>query len=114
MDLTPAIRDYVESKVSSLEKLISRVESDIVVEFEVAKTTNHHNNSEDLFRAEYRVTFSGKDFYADTSESDLYAAIDLVQEKIMREVKQDRDRARNLFIRGARSLKKRIKGFKPW
>jgi len=104
----------VETKVSALEKILSRVESDILVEFEVAKTTNHHNNSENLYRAECRVTFSGKDFYADTSESDLYAAIDIIQEKILRYLKQDRDRSRNLFIRGARSLKKRIKGIKPW
>jgi ribosomal subunit interface protein len=114
MDLTDAIRDYVESKTSNLEKLLSKVEADVLVEFEVAKTTNHHNNSEDLFRAECRVTFSGKDFYVAKEEGDLYAAIDLVTDSVFRDVRQDRDKNRNLFIRNARKIKKRIKGFKPW
>lgn len=114
MDLTDAIRDYVEKRVTNLDKLISKVESDVLIEFEVGKTTNHHNNSESLFKAECRVTFSGKDYYASTSEPELYSAIDIVKDKIFQDIKQDRDRSRNLFIRSARSLKKRIKGFKPW
>jgi putative sigma-54 modulation protein len=114
MDLTDAIRDYVENRVTNLEKLLSRVESDVLIEFEVAKTTNHHNNSEKLFRAECRVTFSGKDFYTEEKSSDLYSAIDAVKDKIFRDVKDSRDRSRNLFIRSARKIKKRMKGFKPW
>jgi ribosomal subunit interface protein len=114
MDLTDAIRNYTESKVANLEKLLSRVEADVLVEFEVAKTTNKYNNAEHLFRAECRVTFSGKDFYVAKEEPDLYAAIDLVTDSVFRDIKQDRDKKRNLFIRSARSLKKRIKGFKPW
>jgi ribosomal subunit interface protein len=114
MDLTDAIRDYVENKTSNLEKLLSKVEADVLVEFEVAKTTNHHNKSEDLFRAECRVTFSGKDFYVSKEEADLYAAIDLVTDSVFRDIRQDRDKNRNLFIRNARKIKKRIKGLKPW
>ncbi len=114
MDLTDAIRDYVESRVESLDKLLSKVESDVLIEFEVAKTTNHHNNSEELFRAECRVTFSGKDFYIQKEEADLYVAIDAVKDKIFRDIRDDRDRSRNLFIRNARKIKKRIKGLKPW
>ncbi|MFT5360245.1 MAG: ribosomal subunit interface protein [Candidatus Paceibacteria bacterium] len=114
MDLTDAIRDYVENRVTNLSKLLSKVESDVLIEFEVAKTTNHHNNSEHLYRAECRVTFSGEDFYTQEESSDLYASIDAVKDKIFRDVRDSRDRSRNLFIRNARKIKKRIKGFKPW
>jgi len=114
MDLTSAISGHVEKKMRSLEKLMVRVESDILMEVEVAKTTNHHTKSDKLFRAECRLTFSGNDFYASAHESDLYVAIDRVQEKLFRDVRQERDRKRNLFIRGARSIKKRIQGWKSW
>jgi len=109
MDLTDAIRDYVEKRVTNLGKLLSKVETEVLVEFEVAKTTHHHSNAKDLFKAECRVTFSGNDYYASVQDADLYAAIDRVKDMMFREIKRSKNRSRNLFVRGARKIKNSIK-----
>lgn len=110
IDLTESIRDHVEKRVTKLGKLLSSSKTEVFIEFEVAKTTNHHNNSENLFRAECKVNFFGKDYYAASEQPDLYLAIDSVKDIIFRDIKRDKNKTRNLFIRGARVLKRGIRG----
>ncbi len=113
IDLTDPIRDYVHSKIGALEKIIGN--SDEVNLFvEIGKESNHHNKGEDLFMAEVRSRIAGKDYYVKNFNADLYAAIDATKDNFLRDVKTDKKRGQTLFIRGARSLKKRIKGMKPW
>ena len=112
MDLTDTLRDYVHSKIGALEKIIGSSE-DINVFVEIGKESNHHNKGE-VYMAEVRTRISGKDYYIKKFESNLYAAIDAVKDDLIRDVKVDKKRGETLFRRGARSLKKRIKGMKPW
>lgn len=109
IEMTEAISDYVEKRVTNLGKLLSGVGTDVLVEFEVAKTSNHHHNANDLFRAECMVKFNGNSYYAASEESDLYVAIDTVKDVMFNEIKKSKNRSRNLFIRGARSIKKSLK-----
>ena len=112
MDLTDTLRDYVHSKIGALEKIIGSSE-DINVFVEIGKESNHHNKGE-VYMSEVRTRISGKDYYIKKFESNLYAAIDAVKDDLIRDVKVDKKRGETLFRRGARSLKKRIKGMKPW
>ncbi len=104
-EMTDAISDYVINKVTNLGKLLASTNTEVLVEFEVAKTTNHHNNASDLFRAECMVNFNGKTYRATSNEADMYAAIDTVKDTIFNEIKKSKDRSRNVFIRGARKIK---------
>lgn len=113
IDLTDTLTEYVHSKIGVLEKIIGNSE-DINIFIEIGRESNHHNKGEDVYMAEVRMRFSGKDYYVKKFEADLYAAIDTMKEDILRDVKTDKKRDQTLFIRGARSLKKRIKGMKPW
>jgi putative sigma-54 modulation protein len=112
MELTDPIRDYVHSKIGALDKIIGDSEN-VNVFVEIGKESNHHNKGE-VFMTEVRMRFAGKDYYVKKFETDLYAAIDATKDDILRDVKTDKRRGQTLFIRGARSLKKRIKGMKPW
>ena len=112
MDLTDTLRDYVHSKIGALEKIIGSSE-DVNLFVEIGKESNHHNKGE-VYMAEVRTRISGKDYYIKKFESNLYAAIDAVKDDLIRDVKVDKKRGETLFRRGARSLKKRIKGMKPW
>lgn len=112
MDLTDTLRDYVHSKIGALEKIIGSSE-DVNVFVEIGKESNHHNKGE-VYMSEVRTRISGKDYYIKKFESNLYAAIDAVKDDLIRDVKVDKKRGETLFRRGARSLKKRIKGMKPW
>ncbi len=113
IDLTDTLRNYVHSKIGALEKIIGNSE-DVNIFVEIGKESNHHNKGEDIFMAEVRTRIAGKDYYIKKFESNLYASIDSLKDDLMRDVKMDKKRGETLFRRGARSLKKRIKGMKPW
>ena len=114
IELTDAIRGHVITKVTNLGKYLENIGEAILIEFEVGKNTNHHNKGSDLFRAECMITIDGKTYRGENNSHDLYTAIDEVKDMLFRDISKDRDRERTLWQRGARSIKKRIKGFKPW
>lgn len=107
MDLTSAINDYVNKRLSAIEKFIK--EGEMIAYVEVGKTTNHHNKGE-IFRAEFNIEISGVKFYAVSEKEDLYKAVDVVKEEIVRQITKDKDRKQTLFKRGAKSVKKMLKG----
>ena len=85
LELTPAIKTYIEEKVSGLSKFLVKWEKigDVNARFELAKTTNHHNKGE-VFHAELNINLGEKMLRAEHSADDAYKAIDKVKD-IMRE-----------------------------
>lgn len=111
-DLTEAIKDYVEKRVTDLSKLLSKIEEEnkqINVNFEVAKTTNHHKLGA-YFHADCLIKIDGEEFYASSDKEDLYQAIDEVKNILFRDINKNNNKKRALFTRGARSIKKMLKG----
>lgn len=113
IELNSEIRDYVNEKISSLQKFLP-AGKDVNIFIEIGKDSNHHQNGPDVFLAEARFNIDGKDFYIKDRAGELLSAIDLVKDEALRQVKDLRGRKRDLFVRGARKIKKRIKGMKPW
>ncbi|MCC7436740.1 ribosome-associated translation inhibitor RaiA [Candidatus Nomurabacteria bacterium] len=110
IELTPALKDYTEKRVSGINKFIKE---DITANVEIGKTTNHHKNGEDLFRAEVNVTTSlGKQLRAVSEKADLYEAIDDVREQMVRELSSAKGKKDALWKKGARKIKNMIKGFR--
>lgn len=113
LELTEAIDDYVLRRVSNLGKLLSKMEDggerSIMVDFEVAKTTNHHKAGE-VYEAACKVNIGGREFYSSSEKEDLYEAVDDVKAKLFGEISKNKDRRQTLFHRGARSVKKMLKG----
>ncbi len=107
IELTSAITEYVNKKVESLSKFLKSESPEVNVE--VGKTTQHHKNGE-FYRAEIRLIDGPLSKYAAAEKSDLYAAIDEVREEIFRRITESNDRKHTLFTRGARSVKKMLKG----
>ena len=48
--------------------------------------------------------------HTEGEEEDLYAAIDAIREDMFRQLTENKDRNETLFRRGARSVKKMLKG----
>lgn len=112
MELTDAIHDYVERKITNLEKLLSSIEEKqgrVMMRFEVSKTTNHHKQGE-VFHADGYINIDGEDFYASSDKEDLYSAVDEVKDTLFNEINKNKDRRQTLLTRGARSIKKMLKG----
>ncbi len=112
MELTPAIHDYVEKKITNLEKLLFTMEKDggeAIVNFEVGKESMHHKSGE-VFHSDCLINIDGREFYYSSDKEDLYEAIDELKERLYEEIRRNKDRKQTLFKRGASSVKKMLKG----
>lgn len=109
LELTEAIRDYTEKKVSSLEKYFQESGEDAVAYVEVAKTTMHHKQG-DFFKAEFDINFHGQKYFARSEKEDLYVSVDDARDQIERQLTAKKDKGDTMFRRGARSIKKMMKG----
>jgi putative sigma-54 modulation protein len=110
IDLTDALREYVNKRVDSLSKYVQGEKNEVTAAVEIGTTTRHHHSGE-IFRAEIHVRIGGKTFRSVAEKDDLYAAIDEVREELMREITSDRDRERTLFRRGGQAVKDALRGF---
>jgi putative sigma-54 modulation protein len=114
LELTEAINDYVNKKVTNLGKLLSKIEQnegEIIVNFEVGKSTNHHKSGE-FFHTDCSINIKGKKFYASSDKEDLYQAIDDVKDILFNEISSEKDKKKTLFHRGARKIKDMMRGSK--
>lgn len=112
IELTEEIKDYALKRVTNLDKLLSHIEEgggEVVAALEVSRSTNHHKTGE-VFHADCSITIDGNHFYAESDSEDLHAAIDVVKDTLFNEINKNKDRKQTLILRGARSVKKMLKG----
>jgi len=109
--LTPSITDYVDKRLSHLDKFISPEEKETVMCYvEIGKTTNHHKTG-DIFRAELNLHIGGEALRAELEKDDLYAAIDGVGDEMAREIKSHKTKKTGLVKRSGAKLKAFVKSF---
>jgi len=122
LDLTPAIRSYVEEKIGGTEKFIKKMkpvdkspeEGKATVEIwvEVERTTFHHRKGK-VFRAEVQMKLPGNDVRVESKQEDLRVAIDEVKDQLERELREYSEKKRTLYEKGARKMKKLLHLAKP-
>jgi ribosome-associated translation inhibitor RaiA len=92
--------------------LLSRIEEnggDVMVNFEVGKSTKHHKSGE-VFHADCFININGNKFYASSDKEDVYQSIDEIKDSLFNDIQKNKDRKQTLFKRGALSIKKMLKG----
>ncbi len=82
IDLTPPLREYVATKLAKLERHFDHM-TDIHCILTVEKL---------LHKAEATVHLGGGTIHADSTESDMYAAIDMLVDKLDRQVKKYKEK----------------------
>ena len=87
LELTPAIKQYIETKVSDLSRFLEKWEKlgKVNAKFELARTTNHHSKGE-VFYAELNLNLGKKMLRAEHSADDAYKAIDKVKDVMKEEI----------------------------
>lgn len=92
LDLTPPLKEFVEEKIGSLEKFVSRWDREGAVEawVEVARTSAHHHKG-DVFRAEVDLRLPGKVLRAEDEDFDIRVAVDHVRDKLQKEIAKYKD-----------------------
>ena len=93
LDLTPAIREYIEEKIGSLSHFLKRfeVKNEIEVFVEIARTTKHHRHGNVLY-AEAIVSLGKKILRAEHFDWDIRVAIDKVKDKLQQEIKKYKEK----------------------
>ena len=76
LEVTPAIRDYVRSKIERVSRHF-----DHVIDAHVILTVDKQRQ-----KAEVTLHVRGKDLHCECEDADLYAAIDLLVDKLDRQV----------------------------
>ena len=82
IEVTPAIREYVKGKLDRVLRHFDQVTSSHVI-LSVEKLQQ---------KAEVTLHVKGKDIFADAIDADLYAAIDLVADKLDRQVVKHKEK----------------------
>lgn len=108
MEITDAIRSYTLEKMHSLEKLIHRDDTSAQLNIELSRTSNHHVSGQ-VFQAEALLHIRGKETALKTTQDDLYKAIDILKDMLMRELAQHKDKERSIIRRSAHKVKSLFK-----
>jgi putative sigma-54 modulation protein len=108
IDITDAIREYVNERLGSLSKYVHKGDTSATINVELSRTTAHHAHG-DVFQAEAQVHVKGVFVNVKVVKDDLYAAIDEVRDMVARELTQQKDKRISVFKRGAQRLKKLLK-----
>ncbi len=85
VSVTPAIRDYVLSKLDRVSRHFDHV-IDVNVILSVEKLAH---------KAEVNLHVRGKDIFVETVDENMYAAIDTLADKLDRQVLKYKDRSQN-------------------
>lgn len=108
MEMTEAIRGYALEKMRTLEKYIPSGDTSGKLTVELSKTTNHHSHG-DIFQAEGILHMKGKETTVRTTQDDLYKAIDILKDMLVRELADMKDKERSVFRRSAHKVKALLK-----
>lgn len=82
VDISPALREYVTSKLSKLERHFDHVTNAHVV-LTVEKLVQ---------KAEASIHISGGQLFADAAGQDMYAAIDALTDKLDRQIRRHKEK----------------------
>lgn len=102
--MTDAIRSYALDKMKTLEKYVARDDSSGKLTVELSRTSNHHAHG-DVFQAEGILHIRGKETTARTTQDDLYKAIDVLKDMLVRDLAQHKDKERSIVRRSAYKVK---------
>jgi putative sigma-54 modulation protein len=81
--LTKAIEDHIQDRLNKLAHL-----DRFAINARVTLEHDHMKVPERAFSCSIRLSHPGPDLFAEDSESDLYAAIDLVHKKIEQQIRK--------------------------
>lgn len=81
LEVTPALRGYVTSKLDRITRHFGQV-----VDLRVLLTVDNMKEKERRQRAECTLHVKGRELFAQSSQADLYAAVDELTDKLDRQV----------------------------
>ena len=91
VDVTPALKEFVDNKISRVERHFDNL-THVNVILTVEKLRH---------KAEATINISGAQVYADSTEENMYSAIDSLVDKLDRQVKRHKEKTKDHHAREA-------------
>ncbi len=110
IELTPELRDIITKKVSAFDKLVDLNDSSLILDIEIGKATEHHQNG-DIYRAEFNIFYKGKTYRAVAERGDLQTAIDEAQGTMLHELRQGKSERISALRKGGMMVKEMLRKF---
>lgn len=98
LELTSAIREYIEMRIDGLAKFVKRLEengSEVLARVEIARTSRHHEKG-DVYYAEVNLDLTHNIARASREGSDIRATIDEVHDILKRMLVKKKEKPRTL------------------
>ena len=92
IELTEAIKAYVEEKALTLVKFYDQI---ISADIDVGMESHHHNKGQ-IYYAEFNLSVPGSLIRVRKNEADLYKAIDKVKDHLKVELQKMKEKKRSL------------------
>lgn len=89
-EVTPAIRNYIEEKVSKIERYFNE-------QVQASAHINLKVNGKDNQKAEVTITMSDLVFRAEAVDQDIYAAIDAIVGRLERQIRKHKTKVNRKF-----------------
>jgi putative sigma-54 modulation protein len=90
LEVTPAIREHIQNKLERITRHF-----DQVIDITVTITVDKLKEKQKRHRADINLHVPGKDIHAESVAEDLYAAIDLLMDKLDRQVIRHKHKIRD-------------------
>ncbi|TSC85663.1 MAG: hypothetical protein G01um10148_1049 [Parcubacteria group bacterium Gr01-1014_8] len=111
--MTSEIANYLDSRLSSLEKQMGSDTSGARCEVEISRAAGKKHSSDYMWTAEVRIIILGKKAaYAKNSAASVNAAIDDVKEEIERQLRKSKGKSTKESRRKGKRFKDAIRGGK--
>ena len=87
LELTPSLREYVQNKLERITRHF-----DNVIDVTVILAVDDNTEKDKRQRAEINLHMRGKDLHVESEAQDMYSAIDILMDKLDRQVLKHKDR----------------------
>ena len=94
VDVTPAIREYVETKIEKIERFF-------ITDINATANVNLKVYSDKQTKIEVTVPMKNVTLRAEERNADMYAAIDLIVDKLERQIRKHKTKVNRKFREGA-------------
>lgn len=109
IELTPALKDYIDEKVGRLERYFDSIRS-----VDVALTVERNRSIEKTQRAEVTMHVNGNVIRAEEASVSMYSSVDIVVDKLERQLKKYKSKIYNsMRVKGRSRKEKGIPALEP-
>jgi ribosomal subunit interface protein len=82
-EITEAIREKITKKLTSLSRLIKKIEEkgEVVLFIEIKKTTKHHKHG-NVFQTKIKLNLKGKEFVINEKGEEFFKTLDIAKDRL--------------------------------